>query len=454
MISPTSSDVQAEAETLGNCHFRIKIRVSFARVQAERDRAVQAAGSSLKVPGFRPGKAPVSVLRTMLGEGVLKEEREQVLSAVLPEALLGTGLTPLRTLDFNSEDIALPAFGDLEFEIEMETPPEVELPSWKDLLVAPESTDPQDEQVEAGLQALGQDHPRFDPTEDVLSEKNLALCDVLFRLEDEDGPTAEGIRLGLQHPLFGADPEAFRTAMADAKANEQRTVSVKFQEGFEKSEWVGKSGEAVLNIKQVEIPRPATSEEIVSDLQMESVDELRDKIHESLTLRNKDLESQRQVGEALRLAYELHPFELPARLLAEEKEHALTAAAQRLQREGMDEGEAKIKVESEREALAQRAEQGLRVWFLMRRIASQEKVAVQAKDMEHAYQAMAAQRGGNPAEIQKFYRENHLEDRLSSDILDDLVRATIAQRLAEARDSSDSKKAEDPSEVELEASEG
>ena len=117
--------IEAEKTAVGPCHYSVTVKVPGDRVTQEFDHAYQAAARGLKIPGFRPGKAPVSVLRQMMGDGVSEHAKEHIFEHCSGDAIAQLGLKGdvLRILDFDPEPYEVVEGQELEFTFELETLP-------------------------------------------------------------------------------------------------------------------------------------------------------------------------------------------------------------------------------------------------------------------------------------------------------------------------------------------
>lgn len=426
--------LQVASTELGPCHHRLAVKVPAARVQEEFDHALAAAARGLRVPGFRPGKVPAPVLRKLLGENAHSEAREHLFEHIVPEAIHAAGLNPLRLVDFDPSGIEIAEEADLAFEVEVECAPQVELPPWEEIEVAAEPTEATPEQIEQAILGLGREHPRFDDSAAAgLDEGTLAECDLQFLRDGEEGPRAAGLKLGLQAPLYGADPDEFERAMRGARSGDQREVPVTFNDGFERKDWIGAQGLARIEVKRLVVPRPATAEELAATMGLEGVEELRREAAGQIGSQNEASERQRRVQAALDAILQRHPFALPVRLVDEETEAALQAEITRMKENGVDAEEAAKQVGTMRDHLRSDAESRLRHYFLVRRIAAAERVRITPGDMETAYRQIGSRHGADPKMVRSFYEEKGLDRQLGNEMLEGKVRAQVARILDRQR---------------------
>lgn len=421
--------MQVETTQLGPCHHKLQISVDAARVRQEMDHVYQAAARNVRIPGFRPGKIPASVLQKHLGDSLIEEARQHVFEHVLADVVRQEKLNVLRLLDFDPEKYVLLDGQGLDFEVEVETAPEIELPSWDQVRVDGEDITPTAEQKEDAMASLAREHARFDPVPDqVVDAEHLAVCDLAYHREEEAGPTAEGVRLGLGAPLYGADAEEFDEVMNGAKASDQLTLKVEFKEGFSQEDWIGSEGQVHIEVREIVKPRPGTPAEIAEDLQLDNEEALSERIDEALARDNELTERDRLAYEVLESLNQLAPFDLPPRLTDEEVEASIKSQAERLEKQGgLPADQAAAKAEEGREVITQDSRKRLCHYFLIRKVAEKENIKVSRNDMEQAFRALAQQNQVDAKSVKAFYEERGMTGQLRNDILDRKVRARLVE---------------------------
>lgn len=431
--------VVAEKKELGPCHFEVSVTVPAARVREEFDHAIKAAARGVKVPGFRPGKVPAAVLRQMLGDGAEEHAREHLFDHCANDALAVVGLRNLvlRTLDFDPSDIEVDEEKDLEFAFEVETMPDVELPAFEEIEVEAQDPTPTEEQQAEALQGLAGNNPQFEEVEDGAVDADLlAEVNLVYLRGDEEGPKADGLKFALGSPLYGADPEAYDAALSGKKAGESFDLEVEFNEGFSEESWVGETGTARISVTKVVRGRPANAEEMVEAFGLKDVEELEERIRGRIVADNEQRERERQAHAALDAILELKPFQLSPRMIQEEAEASRKSNIERMQQQGATEEQATAEADKHADDMAVDAERRLKHWFILRRLAQQEKVRVSSRDLDNAFRAISQQQGVDVGMLKKFYKERNMTDNLRGEILESKVRAHLVDKLAELRQAS------------------
>lgn len=434
---PKTIPIEADKTEVGPCHYSITVKVPGDRVTQEFDHAYKAAARGLKIPGFRPGKAPVSMLRQVIGDGVAEEAKNHLFEHCSGDAMRMLDLSGdiLRVLDFDPEPYEVVEGQDLEFTFEVETLPLIELPAWDELEVEPVDTEATEEQYEDTLQSLGGNNQMFDEVEDgAVDEELLAEIDMVYELDGETGPEAKGLKFGMGSPLYGADPDAYDKALLGAKGGDEFELEVEFNEGFSIEEWVGKKGLARISVLRIVQPRPATEEELASTFGVESAEELKKRLMERIGFENAQQERDRQANELLQSIHDLKPFSLPQKVVDDEIETTVKNTIERMKQQGASEEQATQEAAKNHDNVVEDCERRLRNWFILRKIAQQEKVRVSNKDLDLAYRQLAAQQGLDPKMVKDYYKENQMIDRLRSDIMESKSRALLVDTVAELRE--------------------
>ena len=424
--------IEVTSKEIAPCEWQITVAVPSTRVTEEFDHAYQGAARGMKIPGFRPGKAPVAILRATLGDSVLEDARQHLFEHVMGDAVREAKLSVLRVKDFDPNKFEVKESQDLNFSFEVETAPPITLPNWEDVQIESQDTEPSEEEVDSALQSIAHQNVQFDDADKGigLGEELVAKCSLVYEKDGEKGPIAEDLKLGLDSPLYGVDEDLWKETMKGAQAGDEKSLAVTFHEGFSNADWVGQEGLAVLQVLNICKPRPATAEEIAENAQMKGgVEELRNRISEQVQMENEQRERNRVVESSFDRVLEMEPFQLAPTMVEEEAKHAFEQQVARATREGGLEAEAaRNELEKHRGELDAAAERRLKIFFLVREIARQQKFQVSKKDLDHAYRAIGMRHGLELKAVKKLYREQGRSEDLTSDILEGKVRDFLIQK--------------------------
>ena len=288
------------------------------------------------------------------------------------------------------------------------------------------------EQVEAALQDIRNRSPRFDDAEESqgLDSEHAVEMDLVYTKDGEEGPDAKDVRLGLDAPLYGVEEDEWTEKMTDSKVGDEVELACKFEEGFSNEDWVGETGTVKLTIKKMIKPRPATDEEIAEEAELKG-EELGTKLKERMESEAERNERNRQADEMLQQILDKRPFQLAENMVEEETNHAMEQQIQQAVQQGADEDEVRKQVEESRAEFASAADQRLKSYFLIRRIAQQEEIKVTKNEMTQALRAISRHHGVDAKTVEKVYKEQGRLDDVASDILTGKVRAFLIKKVEE-----------------------
>src|SRR6516165_11486311 len=151
--APRSTPVKSSVEQLSPTRVRIEVQVPFTELEPDFQRAYKELAKQVRLPGFRPGKAPAKLLEARFGrEAMLEQVVNEALPSRYGQAVAETEVHPLGQPDI---DVTNKEYGqDLAFTAEVDVRPEISLPDLGALTVSVDPIEVTDEDVEAELQSL------------------------------------------------------------------------------------------------------------------------------------------------------------------------------------------------------------------------------------------------------------------------------------------------------------
>jgi trigger factor len=394
------------------------------------DKAYRELGRSVRVRGFRPGKAPRSVLERLYGASLSEELERQLVSETLAEAVDQSGVSPVSEPSID----ATPPRPDTPFRYtaSVEVKPEMTLPPLGGLPVTRPPVFVGDEDVEREIESLRQRHaPLVDePEATAASQGSTLVVDYVGRIDGEvfEGGTAQGsnVELGAGRLLPG-----FEEQLEGVTADEDREVRVTFPDDYPSQDVAGK--DAVFAVHVVKVQRrevPDLDDAFVKGLgELESVEELRAKILEDLTRAREshaDEEARRTLMDAL---IERTAFEVPPGMVDRRLEQRLSAAHQQLA-QAMPHEELHDRLSQWREQWRPAAEREVRETLLLEAVADAQELAAETEEVDARLDQMARDQGIDPARLRKAYEERDLLEALGERIREEKALAFL---LAEAK---------------------
>lgn len=391
----------------------LAIEVGPERVKKAFDRAYKELAKSVRVRGFRPGKAPRSVLERLYGASLAEEIERQLVGETLPEAVQESGVVPVAE---PAVDARPPRPGEaFRYEARIEVKPRFELPELTGLPARRPKVWVTDEDVEQELEALRERRATLEdePEGTQAAAGHLVVIDYEGRIDGEpfEGGSAEGATLEL-----GADRAipGFEEQLEGVRAGEERTLRVTFPEDYPAAELSGKEAEFAVRVAAVRRrERPALDDDFAKSLDesLEGIDALRQRVREDLTARGERAaaeEARRTLVDAL---LERTPFEVPPGMVERRLDQRVQMAHQQLQG-AMPHEELHERLASWREEWRTHAERDVRETLVLEAVADAREIEVSDEEVEEKVASMAREQGLDPARLRKAYEERGLLDGL------------------------------------------
>lgn len=265
---------------------RVEVRAEVPAPDVERAtaRAARAMAKEMRMPGFRAGKAPPSLIIQRLGFGaVLSEAIREALPEWYERALLDSGVSPIG--DPSIEMLSTPdAEGEaLEFKFEVGVRPPAKLGDYKGLEVGKEEKEVPEEVVDTEVERIREGFARLEPVERKAAAGDSLLIDFEGFVDGSafQGGAAEDYLLALGS---GQLIEGFEEQLAGAEAGEEREVNVTFPEDYQAEHLAGKEATFEVKVKEVrEKILPELDDDFASDAsEFDTLEELRADIREKV----------------------------------------------------------------------------------------------------------------------------------------------------------------------------
>lgn len=262
----------------------VEVEVPASDVSRAVDRAARGLARDMRMPGFRKGKAPPSLVIQRVGFGaVLEEAIREGLPEWYERALLGSGLASVGDPDV--EVVAAPEAPDepLVFRFEIGVRPPAELGEYKSLEVPKEEPEAPAELVDRELERIREAFARLEPVERAATEGDVLLVDFEGLV---DGNAFEGGKASDYLLELGGGQliEGFEEQLAGVTGGETREVEVSFPEDYQAEQLAGEDAVFTVAVKEVrEKVLPGLDDEFASEAsEFDSVDELRADIAQRL----------------------------------------------------------------------------------------------------------------------------------------------------------------------------
>jgi trigger factor len=393
--------MQPVVETLDGLERRIEVSVAMADVEKRVKEELKKVARTAKVPGFRPGKVPMSMLERSHGPGVRYDVINREVGRVLDESLSATGL---RVAGAPSLEPKTEGVGEdtLAFKATFEVYPEIELPDLGAIEVTKSVCVVSDAEVDRTVNILREQRAEY-VAEDgrAAADNDQVKIDFIGKIDDVafEGGTAEDFAFVVGK---GRMLTEFEDAVRGMKAGEAKTFPLTFPEDYPGKEVAGKTAQFTVTVKEVGRPElPEVNEEFAKSLgQAEgSVEKLLADIRQNI---EREVESRLQArtkNSVMKALLDKASFDVPKALVNGEVESRVVAAREELKQRGLPNAESvPIPPETFTEEAQRRVKLGLMIGELI------NKANLQAKpEQVRAKIEKFAQNYEQPAQVVSYY---------------------------------------------------
>ena len=276
--------METTLKELPNSRVEVEAEVPAADVDKATSRAARAMAKEMRMPGFRAGKAPPSLVIQRLGFGsVLQEAIREALPEWYERALLDAGVSPIGEPSIEMVSTPEEEGEPLKFKFAVGVRPAAKLGTYKGLEVGKEEKEVPDEIVDTEVDRIREGFARLEQVERAGAEGDSLLIDFEGFLDGAafQGGAAEDYLLALGS---GQLIEGFEEQLVGAKAGEEREVKVTFPADYQAENLAGR--EAVFKVKVKEVREkilPELDDDFASEAsEFDTLEELRDDIREKV----------------------------------------------------------------------------------------------------------------------------------------------------------------------------
>ena len=400
-----STGMQVTETSTDGLKHEFKIVIPAADITERIDKRLIEIGQQTRLPGFRPGKAPMSVLKTRFLPHVRGEVVQDAVNQGADEALKDRNLRP--ALQPKVEITAFDEGKDLEYTLAVEALPEIEPMDFT--TIALERWKPQvpDNEVEESLKRLADRQRKDEKVDRETAKGDLVVIDFKGEIDGKEFPGGAASDYRLEIGSGGFIP-GFEDQLEGAKAGEERTVNVTFPADYGVADLSGKPAKFAVTVKEVRAFQDQPIDNSLAEaLGMENIDELRKMVKEQNERQYGDLARQRLKRQLLDQLAQGHSFPVPPGMVDGEFEtiwKQYEFQRERAKESGVtdyNEGKSDDQVRAEFHAMAERR---VRLGLLLSEVARRHNISVTQDEINQALVAEARRFPGQERKVVEYYR--------------------------------------------------
>lgn len=419
--------MKSTVEKLSPTRVRINVEVPFTELQPDFDRAYQELAKQVRLPGFRPGKAPAKLLEARVGRGaVLERVVNDALPARYSEAVTTTELKPIGQPDIEVTKIS--DGEELVFTAEVDVRPDIELPDLSTLEISVDPVEVTDEEVDAELNGLRARFGTLKGVQRAAETGDFVSIDLSAAVDGKDIP--DGRAEGLSHEIGSAQLiEGLDDAIVGLSEGESKTFTTKLVAG----EHAGEEAEVTVTVKSIKERELPEADDEFAQLasEFDTLEALRADLTEQVRRFKRIHQAEKIRDNALEILLEKVEVPLPENIVQAQVDAALHNAIHGLEHDEAKLDEALKAQGSSREKFdadnREAAEKAVKTQLLMDAVADELSIEVGENDLTERLILMSRQYGIQPEQLVGLLQQNNQLPAVYADVRRGLAVAAVVE---------------------------
>jgi trigger factor len=408
------------------CRRELDLEIPAEEVSKAMERVAKEFARIANVPGFRRGKAPISLIRRRFADDIKGEVLQSLVPERVEKAVAEQKLTPVSQPQVDKLDYA--EGQPLKFRAVFEVLPDFELGNYKGLEIELPAMDVTDEDVAKAFEEMRERAAAFAPVEGRAVENG-----DFVQLKLLGTPAGGGDPLQADSVLchIGAEETmaAFNENLRGAKAGEHKNFDVVYPADYPDAKLAGKTyhyAAEVLGIKTKKLPE--LNDEFAKDVSdAATLDELKKKVRESLEHQRDHKHKELLHEKILAALVKLHDFPVPEALVEHQMDVRLERVVRSLAAQGVDPRAVNVDWVTLRRRQQERAADDVKAELIVDRIASAESIDVTEQEVDQELQHLAGHGGESAEAIRARLTKQGALDRMKAKLRSDKTLDWLAQ---------------------------
>jgi trigger factor len=411
-----------EMKDVGPCKKHIKVTVDRADIDKRLDEKFGELVKEANVPGFRPGKAPRTLITRRFHKDVLDQVKGEVLLASLEQLAEENDVAPLSTPSLDPKGIEIPKEGPFVYEFEVEVRPQFDLPQYRGLKLKRPIRTFTDEDVALEEKRLLSRYGTLVPKEEGDAQLgDYIIADMTTRHGSDPIGAAKEVTIRIEDRLAFKDgvAERFAEQVRGVKSGDTRVVDVQLSDAVANPYLAGKTVQATLEVKDVKKMRlPELTHEFLHTFGVHSAEQFHEQIR--LLLERRLQYEQRQSAREQVLAHitTAATWDLPRDLLMRQARKALARKVMEMQEAGMSEEEIRTRERLLQQDVLASTAAALKEHFVLQKLAEEEKLDVSPDEINDEIDRIAEMNDESPRRVRARLEREDLMETLAAQLIE------------------------------------
>ncbi|MFC1807342.1 trigger factor [Candidatus Omnitrophota bacterium] len=420
--------MKIKVESLKDSQKLIKIEVDSERVKNVLDGVFGDIQKKARVPGFRPGKAPRDIVETQYDKTAREEALNHLVWDCYREAITTQKIDPagypvIENVDFDKER-------PLTFSARVDVKPDFKLKNYKGISVSEKSSQVTDEDIDASLKNLQESMAEYKNIDArPIAMNDYLVCDYECISEGKQVDKNDKLWLYINDKL---KPKELLDGLIGAEIGVPKEIAVVHPKDYQHKELAGKKGTYKITPKELkEKNLPEINDDLAKSAgPFKDLEDLKKNARQRLMQTKKSNAQYDLEDQIFKALLKNHTFDVPTSIVDRQTERLVEDTKMKLLYQGYQKEVLDKEDDNLKKSLYDKAKSNVRIFFILEKIAAQEEIKIEEKDLDEKIDQIASNAKEDIVSVRKRLEEGHMMDSLKEQIIHDKV---VAFLLKEAR---------------------
>ena len=416
------------------CKHSLEISIPVTDVESEMGRVTADVQKRAKLSGFRPGKAPTSIIRKQFAADIRQKVLESLIPKFLQKQFEAENLNVVGTPDI--KDVHFHDGEPLNFKAEFEVVPEIELGDYRGVEVAYGDPQVTDEDIDKRIDEIREQKAQYvniDPRPVEDGDHAVVSLESLGGVEGEPVKSDEMVL-----EIGGADTfPAFTENLRGLTPGEEREFEVSYPEDYGGARLAGRTVKFHATLKGIRRKElPEVNDEFAQDLgDYRDVGELREAIRKSIFAQREHEAQQEAKNKIVDKLVDAHDFAVPEIFVERQVKNRLEQTLRAMAAEGVDPRSIKLDWNKVKEDQREKALREVKASMLLSKISGREAIAATRDEVDREVERVARQQKEPVAAVHMKFEKDGTLDRIASHIQTDKTLSFLFEQARKMADS-------------------
>ncbi len=422
--------MKAELTDISPVKKRFDVEIPAAVVTAEIDTVARKLSKKARVPGFRPGKAPLGVIKTRYRDDIVSEMYQHLLPHYFDDAVKEKNLKVVDSPDF--EEVDYEQGGPLRFKAVFEIYPTLNITNHTEIPIEEVPTEVTEAEVDETLARMVEERAEMTPVEEDRAAVEGDFVEISFTgtLEGDANDDALSAEKALCEIGGKATIDEFSENLTGARAGEDLSFTVKYRDDHTEARLAGKSAEYTVRVESIkEKLRPELDDEFAQGLgDYPTLADLRAELRKNLQ-EHKQSRAEDQTRDALvRWLEDNNQFDVPDALVEHQVQVRLQRLMRDLSRQGVNPKQMDLDWGKVRDEQYEQAVRDVRGSLILDHLAEEENVEVSDAEVDQEIEAMATQMQQSTHSVREALNGNNGIEKIKGQISNNKILKILKDR--------------------------